>query len=273
MIENRQEFKYNEFIVFEKAIINTPFKYEGEFDSSGCFIYIKGNGTRLISAEENKTIKDNESALLKCGTYYFDFQKKNENNQIEMIAIHLYPEIIQRINLNEIPKPNSKTVLNSNDIITKFISSLEFYFNYPELMNEELVGLKLKELIILLIQTKQIESVASLFSDLTEPKVIEFKKVVETHLYSNVTVEELAKLLSLSLSSFKREFKTTYNDSPTNYINKRRLEKAKQLLLQSNNNINEIAYEIGFNDPLYFTRLFKKKIGIPPTQYRLEFSN
>ena len=268
MIISRQQFKLKDYIVFEKVIINTPFKYEGVFDNGGCFIHIKGEGTRLISADENKVIDHEESALLKCGTYYFDLHKKNENNQIEMIAIHLFPELIQDVNLTQLPKKQESTTLNSNDIITQFIQSLEFYFDYPELMSDEILTLKLKELIILLIQTEQIESISSLLADLTNPQSFEFNKVIEAHLFSNLSIEELANLTNLSLSSFKREFKKNYSDSPTNYILSKRLEKAKELLVYSENNISEIAYDLGFNDPLYFTRLFKKKEGVPPTEYR-----
>lgn len=273
MIVSRQHFKLKDFIVFEKAIINTPFKYEGVFDGGGCFIHVKGEGTRLLSADKNKVVDHQESALLKCGTYYFDFHKKNENNQVEMIAIHLFPELIHEVSLTKLPTKQDASTLNSNDIITQFIQSLEFYFDYPDLMNDEILALKLKELIILLIQTEQIDSINTLLSDLQNPRIFEFNKVIEAHLFSNLSIEELAKLTNLSLSSFKREFKKTYNDSPTNYILSRRLQKAKDLLIHSENNISEIAYDLGFNDPLYFTRLFKKKEGVPPTEYRSTNSN
>ncbi|WP_027419791.1 helix-turn-helix domain-containing protein [Crocinitomix catalasitica] len=269
MIISRHHFKFKDFIVFEKAIITTPFKYEGVFNNSGCFIYIKGSGSKLISAQENKVVDDKESALLKCGTYYFDFHKKNKEQQIEMIAIHFFPELIRAISLHELPKVDPLAVTNAKAIISNFIGSLEVYFEHPTLMNDEVLALKLKELVLLLIQTNQIDSIQGLLTDLRNPKSLAFKKVVETHIYSNLSVEELAKLNNLSLSSFKREFKKTYDDSPTSYINRRRIEKAKQLLTQSNDNVNEIAYNVGFNDPLYFTRIFKKQEGIPPTMYRM----
>jgi AraC-like DNA-binding protein len=80
----------------------------------------------------------------------------------------------------------------------------------------------------------------------------------------------LAKLCNLSLSSFKREFKKVFDDSPANYILSAKIKKAKELLAISDLPINEIAYETGFNDPLYFTRQFKKKVGNSPSAYRKE---
>jgi len=78
----------------------------------------------------------------------------------------------------------------------------------------------------------------------------------------------LAKLSNLSLSSFKREFKKTYNDSPQSYINTKRLKKAQTLLLNTNLAIGEIAFDIGFNNPQCFTHLFTKNTGIAPSDFR-----
>lgn len=85
---------------------------------------------------------------------------------------------------------------------------------------------------------------------------------------TQLSIEELAKISQLSLFSFKREFKKEFYDSPKNYINTLRIKKAKELLQLSKMSISEIAYEVGFNDPLYFTRLFKKKVGTSPTSFR-----
>ncbi|HAQ8955004.1 TPA: helix-turn-helix transcriptional regulator, partial [Enterococcus faecium] len=52
------------------------------------------------------------------------------------------------------------------------------------------------------------------------------------------------------------------------YLNHLRMEKAKQLLLHSNQNINEIASEIGYNNTTYFSKLFKKIVGRSPKEYR-----
>ncbi|WP_281989272.1 helix-turn-helix domain-containing protein [Aquimarina aggregata] len=55
---------------------------------------------------------------------------------------------------------------------------------------------------------------------------------------------------------------------PNNYITDQKLKRAKELLRITEMPVSEIAYGVGFNDPLYFTRIFKKKIGGSPTEYR-----
>jgi len=194
-----------------------------------------------------------------------------------VIVFHLFPDVLKKLYTGDLPKiikkqsrSKSSQVVVSSDVIAKFVESLEFYFQNPSLVNNDLLELKIKELILLLIQSKNIDSILELVADLYSSNTIQIKEVIELHLYSGLKLEELARLCNLGVSSFKREFKKEFDDSPTNYINKRRLDKAKELLSITEMPVSEIAFEIGFKDSLYFTRLFKKKIGIPPTTYRKE---
>ena len=191
------------------------------------------------------------------------------------MIIHLYPELLKKLYANELPKNiqineckvNSEVVV-SKEVISKFIESLEFYFVNPTLINNDLLELKIKELILLLIQSKNVCSIQELISDLYSKQSVQLKTVIELHRYSNLNLEELAKLCNLSVSSFKREFKKVFNDTPNNYITDLKLKRAKELLSITEMPISEIAYGVGFNDPLYFTRTFKKKIGSSPSEYR-----
>ncbi|OUS01041.1 AraC family transcriptional regulator [Flavobacteriales bacterium 33_180_T64] len=275
MILERHTFEYQDKVLIEKVKIGTPFMYEAIFQNRGCFIYFKEKGPKLYSAMENIQINGQEAVLLNCGNHFLELLKESENEQVEVIIFHLIPEMLKKLYIKELPKilvkhntSKPSQVVASNDIITKFIDSLEFYFQNPSLVNNDLLELKIKELILLLIQSKNVASVLELINNLYSTKAVQVKEIIKLHLHSNLTLEELAKLCHLSLSSFKREFKKEFNDSPTNYIISKKLEKAKELLLMTDLSISEIAYEVGFNDPQYFTRIFKKRGGISPSSFR-----
>ncbi len=277
MITSRANFNYQGQVLIEKMKIKAPFRYEAIFQNSGCFIYFKQRGPKLFSSEENAQLKSNEAVLLKCGNHFIDLLRETNDDEVEVIAIHLYPEVLKKLYTGDLPalvkKQNNGSgsqVVVSSDVIAKFIDSLEFYFQNPSLVNNDLLELKIKELILLLIQSKNINSILELVAGLYTAKTIHVREVIGLHLFSNLKLEQLAKLCNLSLSSFKREFKKEFEDSPTNYINEKRLEKAKELLSTTDLPISEVAYETGFQDSLYFTRLFKKKIGVPPTAYRTQ---
>lgn len=279
MITSRSTFEYQDQVLIEKVRIRPPFRYEAIFQNTGCFIYFKEKGPQLLSSEVNTRLKSNEAVLLKCGNHFLDLLRETQDDQVEVIIVHLFPEVLKKLYTGDLPeiikkqtKSKSSQVVVSSDVIEKFIDSLEFYFQNPSLVNNDLLELKIKELILLLVQSKNIDSILELVADLYSTNSVQVKEVIELHLFSKLKLEELAKLCNLSLSTFKREFKKEFDDSPTNYINDRRLEKAKELLTITDLPISEIAYEIGFQDSLYFTRLFKNKIGIPPTTYRKENS-
>lgn len=92
---------------------------------------------------------------------------------------------------------------------------------------------------------------------------------LEEH-YSNsdFKIEDFVSHSGMSRTSFYNQLKTLTGKSPKEFISDFRLKKAIMYLSNSEETISEIAYKTGFNDPVYFTRLFKSKFGITPTKYR-----
>src|SRR5690606_26796724 len=102
--------------------------------------------------------------------YFADLIQKSENQNCEIFAIHLHKGMLQELYKDEVPsfiKSNHKKVFakktERNDIIIHFIESLDFYFQNPTLVNDDLLKLKIKELILLLLQTSNAENIFSLF--------------------------------------------------------------------------------------------------------------
>ena len=92
-------------------------------------------------------------------------------------------------------------------------------------------------------------------------------------IYTNITnpkfsVEEAAKSIRVTRTHFERLFKEAYNVTPLEYIRNMRIERAKDLLRTSFNNVSEIAYQCGFSDLYYFSKVFKKVTGVSPSAYR-----
>lgn len=275
MIIDRKHFDINNKCVIEKLLIKTPFRYGAVFQNEACFLYIKDGESLLHSSTENLNIYVSESVLLKCGSYFSDLIQKSENKNCEIFAIHLHKDILQELYKDEVPsfiKPNRKKYfavkIKKQDIIIHFIESLEFYFQNPTLVNDELLKLKIKELILLLLQTNNAENIISLFSHLFTPRQASFKEVIQAHLFTKITISELAVLSGRSLSAFKRDFESYFKDTPANYIKEQKLLKANDLLVSTDFSVSEICYEVGFSDTSHFTKLFKQKYNSTPTQYR-----
>ena len=148
------------------------------------------------------------------------------------------------------------------------LDGLVYYFGNPHLVNEELITLKLKEILLLLNNTTASEKLHQILANLFAPQVYSFKSIIEAHTYDNLTLEELSYMCGLSLSSFKRNFKAIYNDSPAKYIKDQRLDKASELLRNIELSISEIAYKCAFNDLAHFSKSFRSRFNCTPKEYR-----
>lgn len=153
-------------------------------------------------------------------------------------------------------------------MIANYIDSLLFYFESPSLINDELLILKIKELLLLLVNTDNSSKIKNIFRNLFNPEELNFKKTIQSHLNDNLIIKELAFLFNLSLSSFKRRFKDVFNDSPAHYIKVKRLEKSTKLLKTTSNRISDICYDCGFNDIGHFSKSFIKQFHLTPSKYR-----
>lgn len=104
------------------------------------------------------------------------------------------------------------------------------------------------------------------FEDDRIRKVVSY---IRRNLDSNVSVSELAGMSSMSEEYFIRFFRKELGESPHSYMLSRKIERAQLLLTVGNMPVKLIALNLGFDDCSYFSRLFKKRTGFTPQQYRL----
>ena len=81
------------------------------------------------------------------------------------------------------------------------------------------------------------------------------------------SVEDLSRALHMSRVALYKKLLALTGKSPLDFIKTIRLKRAAQLLEKSQCTVSEIAYEVGFNNPKYFARTFKKEFGILPSEY------
>lgn len=93
-------------------------------------------------------------------------------------------------------------------------------------------------------------------------------KFMKNHLGSNYTLQELADELSYSASHFSFLFKKKTGFAPIQYFNQLKIHKSCQYLYFTDMSIKQICLELGFHDTYYFSRLFKKLMGLSPNKYR-----
>ncbi|MCS7463916.1 AraC family transcriptional regulator [Paenibacillus doosanensis] len=105
-------------------------------------------------------------------------------------------------------------------------------------------------------------------SHLSSSKLGSVLQYIDTNLQNDLSVAELAELVHHHPNYFIRFFKNHMGMTPMAFIYERRLEKAKQLLLSSDLAIGEIAQATGFHDIFHFSKSFKKRLGVAPSEFR-----
>jgi len=276
MLQSHQKLELENKCLIEKVVLEAPFRYSVRFHDEACFIYFLKGVATINSPVEQIHIGPKEAVLLKCGSYFADLLKYGTSGEYEILVVHLYPAMLRKIYKHEIPSfvkhAENKSFIRkagARDFIQKFVEGIHYYLDNPALVNDELLELKVKELLLLLVQTGNGLSITSLFSELFTPREISIKDVVNNHLFSGISVEDLASLCNVSLSTFNRAFQNLYNDTPASYIKMKRLQRARDLLSMSTLTVSEIAFQTCFNDVGHFSRSFKAAYRCSPTAYRL----
>lgn len=277
MILAHQHFDLLDKVVLEHVIFQPPLKANGSMHDEACLLY-SINGESIIYGETEKNgLKSKEGVIMKCGSYINDWLPSNDDEPYEAVAVHFCPEVLKFIYEDKLPdflrigpksNLNSMTSVKSTELLTKYIQSLIFYFENPDLVTPELIALKVKEIIILLVNTDSSENIKRILQDLFNPQDSSFRDRIESHIFNDLSIEDLAVLSNMSLSSFKRKFKEVFNSSPAKYIKVKRLEKARELILKTNKRMAEIAFECGFHDPAHFSKSFMSYFKLTPSQLK-----
>lgn len=96
---------------------------------------------------------------------------------------------------------------------------------------------------------------------------------IETHIDTNLSVEELAQTAGFSKYHFSRIFQAMLQEPLAHYVNRIRMERALFLLAhRTDKNMTEIAFDLGFSDSAVFSRTFKNHFGMSPKEYRKDYS-
>lgn len=94
------------------------------------------------------------------------------------------------------------------------------------------------------------------------------KEYIEANYHKPITLDEVSREVSVSSQYLSKLFKLEMKENFIDYLTTIRIEKAKSFLEEGKLTIKQISYKIGYSDPNYFSRIFKKVVGISPTEYK-----
>src|SRR5690606_23164214 len=182
----------------------------------------------------------------------------------------IFDEFRTHLPLNDLPSSPSEMMIriHINDRIRNCYESLIPYFDQTVPIPEEILKIKLKELLYNVFINPENRNVLSYINNLADGHVTPIWEIMEANYMYNLKLSEYAQLANRSLSAFKREFAAFYGTTPGKWLAEKRLERGIIQLETTWKTIEEIAFENVYEYSSQFRRVFKGRFGRSPAQNR-----
>ncbi|PHA02513.1 AraC family transcriptional regulator [Bacillus pseudomycoides] len=187
-----------------------------------------------------------------CVTVHFSYASVslNENkwditNEVELLPLHFAQEL--------------KDYYQIDTIFKRLVNSWNAKLPGYEFMTKTL----LQQLLIAIYQNIKKQN-RNYSTSLKVEKIIEY---MHQNINSKITLTELSEMVQLSPTYLSRAFKDTTGYSVIEFFNKIKIDKAKELIIEGNKKVKEVAQTLGFADEFYFSRIFKRIEGISPSEF------
>lgn len=154
--------------------------------------------------------------------------------------------------------------INQSDLIPGFLSSLKFYFKEDRRIDKRFEDVKREELLLILLMVNP--ELANIFFDFGVPEKLNLEAFMNRNFRFNVDISRFAYLTGRSLTSFKEDFKRTFNETPGRWLVQKRLHEAHFLIEKHHRKPSDVYLEVGFEDLSHFSFAFKKLFGVSPSQ-------
>ncbi|TLV00907.1 helix-turn-helix domain-containing protein [Dyadobacter luticola] len=232
------------------------------YQISGTLVLIDGHKTYISNPGDFRFTKRNN--LVKFSKY------PPEGGEFKSLSVHIDQETLRKFSLDyeyhiePHQEKNAVIELPPHKLLKSYMDSLLPYYESDKTPNQQLVALKLREAILVLLQSYP-EIKETLF-DFSEPGKIDLEGFMNKHFHFNVQLKRFAYLTGRSLATFKRDFEKIFHISPSRWLVQRRLEEAYYLIKEKGKAPSDVYLEIGFEDLSHFSFAFKKAYGVAPSR-------
>ncbi|WP_263601769.1 helix-turn-helix domain-containing protein [Chryseobacterium sp. PET-29] len=253
---NGNKFRYDIKIMF------IPASYEMSVD----FNYFKITQPSLffLTNQHVKIIKAQEKAkLLYYNRDFYCIQIHDKEVACDGLLFH---------NIFEIPFVELDR--EEDIIIQQLFQNIEHELKWKDSSAEEMIRTYVKQIIIRATRKwkKQNLDNGSIKVPSNEVDIFrDFSRLLEIHFREKHNVSEYAELLHIAPKTLTHKFKSLQLESPNQLIINRIILEAKRLLIYTDKTIKEIAYDLGYEDPAYFNRLFTGKTGSTPSNFKKNY--
>ena len=259
---------HGDAVIFKKQLENDLVDVEF-YTNQPCFVYIE-SGYETLTNSDNVTIKLEPGMaifLAQGANLHSDFVKATESLTAFLVFFdeQVILNYLKKVNQAKVESTSSQScvLVDHSNVFTSFFNGIQTSIASPDYLD-----LKLQELLHLMALQGEETTLHSLLLKKTDSIKRNLHRLLESDDIIHLTVGDLAKLSGRSLSSFNRDFKNIYNDTPKQWLRDKRLKYANDLLEKGTMSVTEVALEIGYENTSNFIKVFKAKYGKTPNQIK-----
>lgn len=245
-------------------------------------LLIEGRKT-VIYGGQTTTVNDSAILFLAAGSC-LTTNVKSDNGNFQSVLLYFsddalldfymkYDRLVQAQQQDRQLPAASFITFDKDVFLRNYIDSLRHLLQLGQPLPQEICILKFEELLLYLLQTAP-ETLLQLKANATgSMQDFEIRKAVEGNITRPVTVEELAFLCSMSLSTFKRRFVKIYGTSPQRWLLEQKMQVAARLLLDKQTKPGDVYDQVGYESHSSFTKAFRQVFGMTPSAYQEQNMN
>ena len=238
--------------------------------SMNMFSFLQVGKKQVHFADASVMVNKEQSLLIREGNWLWT--ELLDKDDIYYCKLFFFSESRLQEFLKKYPIQNENSkedvpffVIENDEYIASYIGTLSRMASMPSTFNTNLLSVKFEEIMLYLIG-KYGEKFELYLHSLISKESSPFKKIIESNVYSNLKLEEIAFLCNMSLSTFKRNFMAEYGISPGKWLQDKRLLKAKEFLEKGDVTASDIYMDFGYSNLPNFSIAFKNKFGISPSE-------
>ena len=254
-----------------RFVKNSSNHYHKHFHNTFSIGAIEEGKVSFAYLQESTILYPNELVVINPNIVHSCNPIKNESRTYHMIYLDtLWCQKLQESLFGEVNSyiPVSEFIIKDKNLYNKFIQ-----LNYT-LLNRDIFYLEKEEALQNFLTklfgqycNKNLQNYT-----IKENKNIQLaKEYIDKNINSNPTVKEISEIINISEFHFFKLFKQTFHISPHAYLLNQKICRAKELLANQEE-IAQVAYELGFADQSHFSRVFKSYVAVTPNEYKKSFS-
>lgn len=269
--------KKTDFLIYDYKMTNDIVKSKVKLDLN-MFSFLQVGKKQVHFSDTSVGVNDTQSLLIKNGNCLWT--ELLDKDQIYFCKLFFFSQsqlknFLDRFldssqEFDETQKGIKPYFVIENDIYVKaYVESLSLILKMNPRETEGLIKTKFEEIMHYLFFKYGKEFLEFAYSLVENEYKSPFKRIVENNIYSNLSLEEISFLCNMSLSTFKRHFIQEFNETPGKWMQRKRLNKAREILQKGELKPSEVFSDFGYSNLSNFSIAFKKQFGISPKEIGL----